>query len=46
MSSNGKARAIAATAQGHLLVSVELAAPPERVFRALTSKEVTKWWTN
>jgi uncharacterized protein YndB with AHSA1/START domain len=41
---NGKARAVADTAQGHLLASVELMAPPERVFRALTSKEVTVWW--
>ena len=41
---NGKARAVADTAQGHLLVSAELAAPPERVFRALASKEVTGWW--
>ena len=41
---NGKARAVADTAQGHLVASVELAAPPERVFRALASKEVTDWW--
>jgi uncharacterized protein YndB with AHSA1/START domain len=44
MSSNGKARAVADTVQGHLVASVELAAPPERVFRALASKEVTDWW--
>lgn len=44
MISNGKARAVADTAQGHLLASVELAASPERVFRALASKEVTNWW--
>jgi uncharacterized protein YndB with AHSA1/START domain len=44
MSSNGKARAVADTVQGHLLASVELAAAPERVFRALASKEVTDWW--
>ena len=41
---NGKARVVADTAQGHLLASVELPAPPERVFRALASKEVTDWW--
>jgi uncharacterized protein YndB with AHSA1/START domain len=40
----GKARAVADTAEGHLFASVELAAPPERVFRALTSKEVIDWW--
>jgi uncharacterized protein YndB with AHSA1/START domain len=44
MISNGKARAVADTAQGHLLASVELAAPRERVFQALASKEVTNWW--
>jgi uncharacterized protein YndB with AHSA1/START domain len=41
---NGKARAVTDIAQGHLVASVELAAHPERVFRALTSKEVTGWW--
>jgi len=41
---NGKARVVADTAQGHLLASVELRAPPERVFCALASKEVTDWW--
>jgi uncharacterized protein YndB with AHSA1/START domain len=40
----GNARAVADTAQGGLIASVELAAPPERVFRALVSKEVTGWW--
>lgn len=44
MSSNGKARVVADPAQGHLLASVEVAVPPERVFRALASKEVTNWW--
>jgi uncharacterized protein YndB with AHSA1/START domain len=44
MSSNGNARAVADTAQGDLLASVEVAAPPERVFRALASKEITNWW--
>jgi uncharacterized protein YndB with AHSA1/START domain len=27
-----------------LLASVEIAAPAERVFRALTSDEIVKWW--
>jgi len=44
MSRTGKARAVADTARGHLVASVELAAPPERVFRALASKEITNWW--
>jgi uncharacterized protein YndB with AHSA1/START domain len=39
-----KARAVANTAEGHLTASVELAVPPERVFQALASKEVTNWW--
>lgn len=38
------ARAVADLAEGYLLASVEVAAPPERVFRALTSKEVVDWW--
>ena len=46
MNSNGtgRARAVADTAEGHLLASVEVKASPERVFRALASKEVTGWW--
>lgn len=39
------ARAIADVTSGTVLASVELAAPPERVFRAITeSAEVVKWW--
>ncbi len=40
----GKAHATVDVAQEHLLASVEIAAPPERVFRALTSREITDWW--
>src|SRR5262249_10054020 len=40
----GTARAVADLAEGYLLASVELAAPPERVFRALTSQEAVGWW--
>lgn len=31
-------------AQGRVSATVELAAPPERVFRALTSDEIRDWW--
>jgi uncharacterized protein YndB with AHSA1/START domain len=38
------ARAIADVTSGTILASVEIAAPPERVFRALTSDDITRWW--
>src|SRR5262245_6287476 len=38
------ARAVADLTEGLILASVEIAAPPERVFRALTSKEIVDWW--
>jgi uncharacterized protein YndB with AHSA1/START domain len=38
------AEAIADQAQGQILAHVEIAAPPERVFQALASKEVCDWW--
>jgi uncharacterized protein YndB with AHSA1/START domain len=41
---NSTARAVADLSEGLILATVEIAAPPERVFRALTSKEVTQWW--
>jgi uncharacterized protein YndB with AHSA1/START domain len=31
-------------AAGAILATVEIEAPPERVFRALTSDEITRWW--
>jgi uncharacterized protein YndB with AHSA1/START domain len=40
-----RARAVADLADGLILASVEIAAPPERVFRALASKEIVDWWT-
>jgi uncharacterized protein YndB with AHSA1/START domain len=40
----GQARAVADLAEGLILATVELLAPPERVFRALTTPEITKWW--
>jgi uncharacterized protein YndB with AHSA1/START domain len=41
---NPRARAVADLAEGLILASVAVAAPPERVFRALASKEVVDWW--
>src|SRR5262245_52129067 len=38
------ARAVADLSDGSILASVEIAAPPERVFRALSSKEIVDWW--
>ena len=35
-----KARAVADPADGRILASVEIAAPPERTFRALVSEEI------
>ena len=44
MSLTTSARAVADIYEGVILASVTIAAPPERVFRALTSNEVVKWW--
>ena len=41
---SSKARAVADLGEGYILATVEIAAPPERVFRALASKEVCDWW--
>ena len=41
---NSAARAVAHVAEGSILASVEIAAPRERVYRALASKEVLDWW--
>jgi len=41
---DGTARAVADLAEGQILASVEVAAPPERVFRALASDEIVNWW--
>jgi uncharacterized protein YndB with AHSA1/START domain len=39
------ARAVADLAEGSILATVEVAAPPERVFQALTSsREICDWW--
>jgi uncharacterized protein YndB with AHSA1/START domain len=41
---NGRARAVADLAEGTILASVVVDASPERVYRALTSAEITDWW--
>jgi len=38
------ATAVADVTEGVILARVEIAAPPERVFRALTTEELTRWW--
>jgi uncharacterized protein YndB with AHSA1/START domain len=40
----GAARAVADLSSGVILGSVEIAAPPERVFAAVSSAEVAQWW--
>ncbi len=42
--SNDKARAVAEAAEGYAVASVEVPATPERVFRAISSREVINWW--
>jgi uncharacterized protein YndB with AHSA1/START domain len=39
-----KATAIADVTEGVVLARVDIAATPERVFRALTTEELTRWW--
>lgn len=38
------ARAVADLAAGTIRASVEIAAAPERVFRAISSEEIADWW--
>ncbi|MGA7384997.1 MAG: SRPBCC domain-containing protein [Methylocella sp.] len=45
MSTKNSARAIADAGSGTILATVEIAAAPERVFRALTAPdEIVRWW--
>jgi|RhiMethySRZTD1v2_1073278.scaffolds.fasta_scaffold26158_2 uncharacterized protein YndB with AHSA1/START domain len=37
-------RSVADLAEGTIVATVEIEAPPERVYRALASEEVVKWW--
>jgi uncharacterized protein YndB with AHSA1/START domain len=41
---NSPARALADLADGSILAVIEISAPPERVFRALASEEISSWW--
>jgi uncharacterized protein YndB with AHSA1/START domain len=43
-SEGSSARAVADLADGFILASVQVAAPPTRVFQALASTEVCQWW--
>lgn len=38
------AHAIADVKRGTILATVDIAAPPQRVFRAVTTDELTRWW--
>jgi uncharacterized protein YndB with AHSA1/START domain len=38
------ARAVADVTRGMLLATIDILATPERVFRAVTSEELTRWW--
>jgi uncharacterized protein YndB with AHSA1/START domain len=40
----GRPRAVADVSEGMILATVDIAAPRERVFRALASEEVASWW--
>src|SRR5262245_24888501 len=40
------ARAVADVVDGLIVASVEIARPPERVFQALSTPEITEWWVN
>jgi uncharacterized protein YndB with AHSA1/START domain len=40
----GAARAVADVTAGMLLASIEIKASPERVFRAIASEDIARWW--
>jgi uncharacterized protein YndB with AHSA1/START domain len=44
MAKLNRARAVADLAEGVVMARVEIAASPDRVFRALTTDEITTWW--
>lgn len=39
-----KVRSVADLAEGAIVATVEIEAPPERVYRALASEEIVEWW--
>jgi len=41
-----RAGAVAEWVAGRVIASVDIAAPPERTFRALASQEIVDWWVN
>ena len=41
---SSRARAVADVTDGLILATVDIAATPERVFKALASKEICEWW--
>jgi uncharacterized protein YndB with AHSA1/START domain len=41
---DNQARAVADLTEGTIVATVEIEAPPERIFRALTTDEIKKWW--
>jgi len=41
---SNRPRAVADLAEGTILATVEIGAPIENVFRALTSDEISQWW--
>jgi len=41
---SGDLHVLADANAGQVTASIEIAAPPERVFRALTSEEIVDWW--
>ena len=40
------ARAVADVIDGLIVASVEIARTPERVFQALSSRDIVDWWVN
>lgn len=40
------ARAVSDVVEGSVVASVEIARAPDRVFRALASREIIEWWVN
>jgi uncharacterized protein YndB with AHSA1/START domain len=44
MISASPARSVADLHEGVVHATIEIAAPPDRIFRAISSKEITQWW--